>query len=94
MPRVYNFYAKNAPSDAVYIGRPSQWGNPYVFEEKVWRRHPNKLVLVESRLEAIRLYALEILPKLNLAPLRGKDLWCFCAPEPCHGDVLLTMANL
>jgi len=29
-----------------------------------------------------------------LSPLRGKDLMCWCAEgSPCHGDVLLYMAN-
>ncbi|HEY1865170.1 MAG TPA: DUF4326 domain-containing protein [Roseiarcus sp.] len=25
--------------------------------------------------------------------MRGKDLACWCAPKPCHGDVLLRRAN-
>jgi hypothetical protein len=25
--------------------------------------------------------------------LVGKDLVCFCAPKPCHADVLLEIAN-
>lgn len=25
--------------------------------------------------------------------LKGKDLLCYCSPLPCHGDVLLRMAN-
>jgi hypothetical protein len=25
--------------------------------------------------------------------LRGLDLVCWCAPEACHGDVLLEIAN-
>jgi len=29
-----------------------------------------------------------------LAPLRGKDLVCYCGPEEiCHADVLLRLAN-
>jgi hypothetical protein len=28
-----------------------------------------------------------------LHELRGKDLVCWCAPKPCHGDVLLRLAN-
>jgi hypothetical protein len=28
-----------------------------------------------------------------LGELRGKDLACWCAPLPCHGDVLLRLAN-
>ena len=26
-----------------------------------------------------------------LPELRGKDLVCWCAPQPCHGDVLLEL---
>ena len=25
--------------------------------------------------------------------LKGKDLVCFCSPKPCHGDVLIEIAN-
>jgi hypothetical protein len=28
-----------------------------------------------------------------LDELRGRDLLCFCAPKPCHGDLLLRLAN-
>ena len=28
-----------------------------------------------------------------LDELRGRDLVCFCAPCPCHGDLLLRLAN-
>ena len=28
--------------------------------------------------------------KENLA---GKDLYCWCAPKECHGDVILEIAN-
>ena len=30
MPKVYNKrHPREIPEDAVYVGRPSQWGNPY-----------------------------------------------------------------
>ena len=42
-----------------------------------------------SRLEPANVdEALAALPEL-----RGKDLVCWCAPEACHGDVLLELAN-
>jgi hypothetical protein len=28
-----------------------------------------------------------------LDELRGRDLVCFCAPLPCHGDLLRRLAN-
>jgi hypothetical protein len=29
-----------------------------------------------------------------LPELRGRDLFCWCAPEACHGDALLELANV
>ncbi len=32
-------------------------------------------------------------PLRDVEELRGKDLVCWCAPHPCHADILLAMAN-
>jgi hypothetical protein len=71
---------------AVYIGRPSKWGNPF------------KISRFCSRFEAIEKFrdygkkkGLDVAAKKEL---KGKDLACFCAPQPCHGDVLLEWANV
>jgi len=75
----------------VYIGRPSKWGNPFVLPAgapaecrdrviaayRAWIFHPDQN---ELRNAARR-------------ELRGKVLGCFCAPLPCHGDVLAEIAN-
>jgi len=29
----------------------------------------------------------------DLGELKGKDLVCWCSPLPCHGDILLELAN-
>lgn len=29
----------------------------------------------------------------DIVELEGKDLVCWCAPKPCHADVLLEIAN-
>lgn len=79
--KVHNKRAGTAPPDAIYVGRGSPWGNPFKIGES------------GSRDEVIARFEAEILPLLDLAPLRGKDLVCFCAPLPCHGDVLLREAN-
>lgn len=76
-PRVYNKHHGNAPADAVYIGRGSPWGNPFVIGRD------------GNRAEVILRFEQEVLPKLDLSPLYGKSLVCFCAPKACHGDVLL-----
>lgn len=70
------------PRDAVYIGRPSKWGNPFVLGRD------------GNRDEVIRKYEAWIATTdLDPTELRGKDLVCWCAPLPCHGDVLLRLAN-
>jgi hypothetical protein len=84
MPKVYNKRDKNIPADAVYVGRPTKWGNPYVIGKD------------GTRDEVIAKYAqwLEFSGRvLDLPELRGKDLVCWCAPLACHGDVLVKYAN-
>ncbi len=85
-PRVLN--AANVgkyPPDSVYIGRPSKWGNPF------------KLHYDVAREEVIDKYYDWLLeqPELmaSIYELHDKDLICWCAPLPCHGDVLLLLAN-
>ena len=80
--RVWNKRDPNCPKDAVYVGRPTKWGNPYKIG-----RDGSRLVVIESYrrwLEAGRDDPTE---------LRGKDLVCWCAPQPCHADILLEVAN-
>jgi hypothetical protein len=72
-----------------YIGRDcgkyaeSPWHNPF------------KEGIHGDRQEVIEQYAVyvqgqpELLSALPL--LRGKALGCWCAPKPCHGDVLLEL---
>ena len=87
MPSVWNKRDPNCPEDAVYIGRPSKWGNPF--------RFPG--VICPTRGDAIEGYRLHVTlgagKSLPFGELRGKDLVCWCAPLPCHGDVLLELAN-
>ena len=75
------------PDTAVYVGRGrgSRWGNPY----KLGPRG-------EGREEAIAKFETYARNRLKeepdwLAPLRGKDLVCHCAPKPCHAEVLLKL---
>lgn len=77
MGRVLNKHRDTIPSDAVYIGRGSPWGNPF------------KIGRDGSRDEVCDRYEREVLPHLDLTPLVGKDLVCFCAPQRCHGDSIL-----
>jgi hypothetical protein len=75
------------PQDAVVVTRPTKWGNP----------HPLSL----GRAEAVRRYRDDLIAgQLTISvedvrrELRGRDLACYCPlDEPCHADVLLTLAN-
>ena len=84
MPKVWNMRDPKCPKDAVYIGRPSKWGNPF----KIGR-------LDGDREHVIEMFRQHRLPKLlrGIDELRGKDLVCWCPSLPCHGDILLEMAN-
>lgn len=81
---VMNIHHKGAKFD-VFVGRPSKWGNPFMIGRD------------GSRKEVIAKYEAWLIqqPHLMLAlpDLRGKALGCFCAPLPCHADVLDRLAN-
>jgi hypothetical protein len=74
----------SAPAGAIYIGRGSNWGNPYV----IGKDGDRAMVIARFRAYAER----RLLENPNwLVPLAGKDLMCFCAPLACHGDVLVSL---
>jgi uncharacterized phage-like protein YoqJ len=85
MPRVLNKKFSGVPQGAVYIGRPTKWGNPFVIGRD------------GSRHEVVAKYRSHLLGNARLMAalpeLAGKDLVCWCAPEACHGDVLVELAN-
>ncbi len=71
---------------AVYVGRPSKWGNPFVvgvhgtvaecvakFEQYMQR---NPRLCADAKKE-----------------LKGRNLVCWCKRPPCHGYTLLRIAN-
>jgi len=86
-PKVLNKRTDVIPPDAVYVGRPSKWGNPYRIEPDIG--NTRELVIGAYREWLIN----QPLLLEQLSELRGKDLVCWCAPKPCHADVLLEMAN-
>lgn len=72
-------------SKDVYIGRPSKWGNPF------------KIGKDGTREEVVELYLEYILGNdelmAALPELKGKALGCWCAPLPCHGDILVGLCE-
>ena len=87
-PRVVNMrdHGGKPPPGAVRIDRRTRWGNEFRIgrdgtREEVLEKH-RRVVLSRPGMRAL-------IPQA----LRGKDLACWCAPLPCHGDVLLKIAN-
>ncbi len=85
MCKVLNKHKAGVPADAVYIGRGSKWGNPFRIgadgdRASVIGKHEAWL---KNQHELLR----------GLDELTGRDLVCFCAPLPCHGDLLLRLGN-
>lgn len=77
------------PAGAVYVGRPSKWGNPFTGAGPIdhdlmkqyfqaWIVRPENAAFREE----VR------------SELAGKDLACWCPlDKACHADVLLVVAN-
>ena len=82
---VYNKY-RNPPADAVYIGRGSPFGNPFVIGKDGDRDE------VCDKFERFIMRKPVLIARIKRV-LRGKDLICFCAPKRCHGETLLRIAN-
>jgi hypothetical protein len=89
------------PADAVKIDRSTRWGNPFRIGEQAPHPVTGRPVAVDSAEQAVALFALylytrqgEPLARAARTELKGKSLACWCRlGQPCHGDVLLTVAN-
>lgn len=85
MPKVYNLYKETPPLGAIYVGRPSKWGNPFIIGQDGTRKQ------VIDKYRHYVLQSEELMDSID--ELKGKDLVCYCAPLPCHADVLMELAN-
>jgi hypothetical protein len=77
-------HCRKDPYD-IYIGRPSDWGNPFVRgvdgnRRQVIAKHAAWIHTQPALLARIH-------------TLKGKRLGCWCAPRPCHGDILASLAD-
>jgi Domain of unknown function (DUF4326) len=82
--------------------RRAIWGNPYVTREQDAGRVIHscgveiETVLVPDNATAIAMFRQFLAAQVeagsvslvSLAQMQGRKLSCFCAPAPCHGDVL------
>lgn len=84
------------PPNAVYVGRPTMWGNPFKVGDEIPflpgrkvadARHAASLYLGHAPLQA------RLISEAR-DELKGKDLACWCSLRvPCHADTLLEIAN-
>lgn len=108
MPTVRNIrlVVPHLTPNSVYIGREKgtnkHFGNPFSH-----KRDTLATIVLPTREDAIQAFSdwlsgkdyQEVEPEHrqwildNLHTLKGKTLLCWCAPLPCHGDVLLALAN-
>lgn len=95
------------PEGAVYVGRPSKWGNPWSLADWAFltaSQDAQRDLAVTAFRQMINEwgeppaceYANDDYPgnALIRRELCGKDLACWCPlDQPCHADVLLEIAN-
>jgi hypothetical protein len=90
------------PENTVKVDRTTKWGNPFLITPELTRERsialyemmmagkPSKdapLSIVEQRERREAIIA-------SVGELKGKNLACWCSLDgPCHGDVLLKLAN-
>lgn len=85
MKTVHCYGRRSNSPEAIYIGRPSIYGNPFVLTKEedrdavLERYHDWFYEKVESDPEF----------RNRILELRGHDLACWCAPRKCHGDVII-----
>jgi len=81
------------PPGAVYVGRPTKWGNPFPLTGLVMAVGTPERERHQAVVEQYRRW-IQTQPHLmaSLRDLSCKDLVCWCSPLPCHADVLLELA--
>lgn len=98
VPRVFNRSTGTAPADAIYVGRPTKWGNPWTHTLS----RDESVTYVETRAEAVEAFYDWILSNrpecVQLRrdarrALRGKRLVCWCAPDLCHAEIWVMIAD-
>lgn len=88
------------PKGAVYVGRPTRWGNPYRVGSMTYLTGKNTGNKIDAA-GTVRMFRHAVMGDHNAAArgtiraeLAGKDLVCWCPlDQPCHADVLLEVAN-
>lgn len=97
------------PEGAVYVGRPTKWGNPYRWNDYQdvghdYEGEPYAVSAADRRRFAVVDFTSVVKYGIGSfdypsrdeiwCELAGRDLVCWCPLDsPCHADVLLELAN-
>ena len=108
MPRRIQLSRKKGfkfPPNTVKVDRSTKWGNPWRVGMTILPltgpEQGKEIIIDQAR--AVKMFktgamgkgpAAKIFRDMVCKELRGKNLACWCKPgTPCHGDVLLEIAN-
>jgi hypothetical protein len=91
------------PEGAVNVARPGRWGNPFIVGRDGTREQCVAMfgqlavgfIDLGGRLPVDEQMTYYRRVRRSIGALEGRDLACWCALDgkPCHGDVLLALAN-
>lgn len=90
------------PENTVNVTRPGKWGNPFKIGMRVRPLDADESITIETNAQAAQIFRNNAMNgpggfvfRENVRKeLRGKNLACWCdVSEPCHGDILLEIAN-
>lgn len=92
------------PENTVKVDRTTRYGNPHDWREWLENAPRDALPYAANREQWAKEQAAQAFADdlddgtivLDLEPLRGKNVACWCRPFPrfaCHGDYLLMRAN-
>ena len=90
MPEIYNKRKPKTIPDGVnpiYVGRPGLFGNPYSVADYGHER------AVALYIDWIMCHPQKSIRDKAREVLKGQDLLCWCAPESCHAEILMKIAN-
>ncbi len=94
------------PPGAIYVGRPSKWGNNYIVGQRCYDHVTGVFVVPEDRAHAVTLYRIEWehwldtdtiggrSPHHAFDPLRGHDLTCWCPLVDKNGNPVPCHADI
>ena len=76
------------PAGAVRVDRRTDFGNPFIIGRDGTREE-----VIDKYEEWIWQPEQAALRRRIMWELQDKDLLCWCAPEECHADIILHIAN-